>query len=68
MIRGRVKANEDTGLRIVNSLTTDIQAAHQAGLRAVWVNRSGKSRDNSVKPDWEIASLDVLINILAKFR
>ena len=68
MILGRLKANEDTALMIGNSLTTDIQAAHQAGLRAVWVNRSGKSRDNSVKPDWEIASLDMLINILAAFR
>jgi putative hydrolase of the HAD superfamily len=68
MILGRLNANVETALMIGNSLTNDIQAAQQADLRAVWVNRSGKFRDDSITPDWEISDLDALIHILATFK
>jgi putative hydrolase of the HAD superfamily len=51
-------------LVIGNSLSTDVQGAQQAGMRAIWVNRSGMARDSQITPDWEISTLDDLPAIL----
>jgi len=40
-----------------NSLRRDIAGAKGAGLRAIWVNRSGLARDGAIVPDAEITSL-----------
>jgi putative hydrolase of the HAD superfamily len=64
MLLERLKTNPETCVMIGNSLTSDVGGAQSAGMRAVWVNRSGKTRDNSIVPDWEISSLDELIPIL----
>lgn len=64
MILIRLKANPETSLMVGNSLTSDIQGAQSIGMRTVWINRSGKSRDDSVVPDWEISNLDELYAIL----
>jgi len=60
----RLNAGPETSLMIGNSLTSDVQGAQGIGMRTVWINRSGKARDDSVVPDWEIASLEELDTIL----
>jgi putative hydrolase of the HAD superfamily len=65
MILTRLKACAETSLMIGDNLTSDVQGAQEAGLRAAWVNRSGRCRDGSIVPDWEISSLDELNPILA---
>jgi putative hydrolase of the HAD superfamily len=67
MLLGRIGAKKEKALMIGNSLATDIQGAHEAGIRAVWINRTGKPRDNSIIPDWEISGLQDLPPLLAKF-
>jgi len=64
MLLERLKANPEACVMIGNSLTSDVGGAQSAGMRAVWVNRWGKTRDNSIVPDWEISSLDELIPVL----
>jgi putative hydrolase of the HAD superfamily len=65
MLVAKLKSRVETTLMIGNSLSTDIAGAQEAGLRAVWINRTGKTRENSVAPDWEISSLNELASILA---
>ena len=64
MILARLKASPKTSLMIGNSLTSDVQGAQAIGMQTVWVNRLGKSRDDSVVPDWEISCLDELDTVL----
>ncbi len=64
MILTRLKASPETSLMIGNSLTSDVQGAQGIGMQAVWINRSGKFRDDNVIPDWEISALDELDTIL----
>jgi len=64
MILIRLKASAKTSLMIGNSLTSDVQGAQSIGMQTVWINRSGKSRDDSIVPDWEISSLDELDAVL----
>jgi putative hydrolase of the HAD superfamily len=64
MLLARLNSNAEATLMIGNSLSTDIAGAQAAGLRAVWINRAGKPREDSVAPDWEIASLSELASIL----
>lgn len=64
IIIARLKASPKTSLMIGNSLASDVQGAQGIGMRTVWVNRSGKSRDDSIVPDWEISSLDELDSVL----
>jgi putative hydrolase of the HAD superfamily len=66
MILTRLKANPKTSLMIGNSLTSDVQGARSIGMQAVWINRPGKSRDDSIIPDWEITSLDELDSIACR--
>ncbi len=63
-ILARLKAESKTSLMIGNSLTSDIQGAQTIGMQTVWINRSSKSRDDSVVPDWEISGLDELDAVL----
>lgn len=52
----RVNASADQAVMFGDSLTTDIEAARRAGVRAVWFNRTGmKSDDPSLD---EVSSLD----------
>lgn len=46
-----------------DDLLLDVQGAQRAGLRAVWMNRTGKTNDipHQVQPDAVVASLDELI-------
>jgi putative hydrolase of the HAD superfamily len=65
MLLDRMETSADRTLMIGDSLENDVQGAQGAGMRAVWVNRTGRVRDSHILPDWEIASLDQLIPILA---
>ena len=58
-------ARADTTLMIGNNLTSDIRGAQDVGLRAVWLNRCSRSRDDRIIPDWEISSLNELPRILS---
>jgi putative hydrolase of the HAD superfamily len=60
----RLGATTESVLMIGNSLNSDIQGAQGAGIRAVWLNRSGQYHDIGIIPDWEISSLDELPPIL----
>lgn len=42
----------------------DVQGAHSAGVRGIWLNRRGKNRDDEVQPDAEIATLKELPPLL----
>ena len=68
MLLSQLKADPETTLMIGNSLSTDIAGAQEAGLRTVWLNRAGKTRDNSIEPDWEITGLMELTPILAGLK
>ena len=43
---------------IGDSLTSDIKGGINAGIKTVWFNHEGKSRDESIVPDYEVHSLD----------
>ena len=51
-------------VHVGDSLETDVQGAHNAGARSVWLNRNGDSTAPDVEPDAEIASLRELTEIL----
>jgi HAD superfamily hydrolase (TIGR01549 family) len=57
-------APEDTW-HVGDSLATDVAGAKAAGLTAVWLNRTGTTREESQpRPDHEIASLTGLLPLL----
>jgi putative hydrolase of the HAD superfamily len=60
----RLNVSPETSLMIGNSLISDVKGAQSVGMRAVWLNRSGKIRDDSIIPDWEISSLNQLSSVL----
>jgi len=55
-------------LYVGDDLLLDVQGAQQAGLRAAWMNRSGKRNDlaEQVQPDVEVDSIDALLDWLGK--
>lgn len=57
-------------LYVGDDLVLDVQGAQQAGLRAAWMNRSGKINDQAaqVRPDVEVDSLDALLAWLQSAR
>jgi len=65
MLLARLGSSAGRAVMIGDRLATDVLGAQQAGMRAVWVNRSGKSGDPEIVPDWEISTLDELMPIFA---
>ena len=53
-------------LYVGDDLLLDVQGAQQAGLRAAWMNRSGKRNDlaGEVQPDVEVTGIDALLDWL----
>ena len=43
-----------------DSLTRDILGAQRAGLKGIWLNRSGRDLDDQVTPDFQITNLEQL--------
>lgn len=64
ILLGRLGADAEAALMIGNNLQSDIEGAQHAGMRAIWVNRSGERVENGVVPDWEISTLQELDAIL----
>jgi trans-aconitate methyltransferase len=60
----RLGASAGEAIMIGNSLHSDIRGAQQAGLRAVWVNRSGAAREDGIVPDGEVPDLRALTHII----
>ena len=51
-------------LHVGDHIEYDVQGANDAGVRSVWLNRTGESRRNGVKPDLEVSSLTELADAL----
>lgn len=51
-------------LMVGNSLERDIKGACNAGIGSVWINRNGTPNTNDIRPDYEIAGLNELMEIL----
>jgi putative hydrolase of the HAD superfamily len=62
----RLGSTAEGSIMIGDRLSTDIQGAQGVGIRSVWVNRSRKSPDSPVIPDWEISSVEELSCILSE--
>jgi putative hydrolase of the HAD superfamily len=55
-------------IMVGNSLKRDIAGAQQAGIKAIWVNRSGAPCHKDVKPDAEVSTLSALPDLLDEFE
>jgi putative hydrolase of the HAD superfamily len=53
----RFGVSPEQAVMVGDSLQSDISGAKATGIKAVWLNRKGILRDNSVIPDIEIPSL-----------
>jgi putative hydrolase of the HAD superfamily len=53
-------------LMVGDTLERDIRGARNAGLRTVWINRFGTSRDDAIVPDAELTSLEKLPDAIAE--
>ncbi len=60
----RLAVAADEALMIGDSLHSDVRGAQTTGMKAVWLNRTGHPRDDTVVPDHEIASLTELMHLL----
>lgn len=60
----RLAVTADEALMIGNSLDSDVQGAQAVGMKAIWLNRPGRTRDDTIVPDHEIASLTELMHLL----
>jgi putative hydrolase of the HAD superfamily len=62
----RLGVTADDVVMIGNSLKSDVQGAQAVGIRAVWVNRAGESRDGNIVPDLEVSNLAELSETLRR--
>ena len=60
----RAGCDPDQLLHVGDSLETDVEGAKAVGVRAVWLNREGKPNESGTKPDYEIALLTELPELL----
>lgn len=61
----RLAVTADEALMVGNSLGSDVQGAQSVGMKAVWLNRAGRSRDGTIIPNHEITDLTELMHLLA---
>jgi len=59
----RLDVSADRLVMVGNSLANDVAGPQRAGLRAVWMNRTGAS-SGEVRPDGKIARLDELRSVI----
>jgi putative hydrolase of the HAD superfamily len=64
LLMARLGSNPDSTIMVGDRLITDVQGAQSAGMRAVWVNRSGSVPHDGIVPDWEISTLDELVPLV----
>jgi len=63
-ILSRLKVTIKQVAIIGNNLRSDVQGAQEIGIKAIWLNRIGRLRYNSVVPDFEISTLHELKEIV----
>jgi putative hydrolase of the HAD superfamily len=51
-------------LHVGDSLTCDVAGANGVGAISVWLNRDNAENDGTISPDYEITSLDSLLDLL----
>ncbi|UCB42656.1 MAG: HAD family hydrolase [Dehalococcoidales bacterium] len=51
-------------LHVGDSLENDVEGAHNAGIRCVWLNRDNIENKTDITPDYEIHSMTELVDIL----
>ena len=54
----------DELLHVGDHIEYDVRGANDAGVRSVWLNRTGESPTKGVKPDLEVTSLRELTDAL----
>lgn len=54
----------EQAVMVGDKLTTDIKGGNAAGLTTVWINRSDRTKDPDIVPDFEVRSLTELHSIL----
>jgi putative hydrolase of the HAD superfamily len=59
-----LRISSGRAVMVGNSLNSDVRGAQHAGIRAVWLNRTGQSNQSSTVPDFEVASLIALPGLL----
>ncbi|WP_123040656.1 HAD family hydrolase [Cohnella candidum] len=52
------------GIMVGDKLTTDILGSNRVGMKNLWLNRHGVSRDDSIVPAYEAADLEPLFRII----
>lgn len=60
------KCHREEMLHIGDSLKDDVGGAQAAGIKSVWLNRNREMNTTAITPDFEIASLSELPEILSK--
>jgi len=54
----------ESAFNIGDSLERDVLGAKVVGIKTVWINRHGLSRDGSIVPDYEVPNLRQLMDII----
>ena len=57
LVLSRFDVTAGEAMMIGDSLRSDVQGAQAVGMKAVWLNRSGRTRDDTVVPDVEVSDL-----------
>jgi putative hydrolase of the HAD superfamily len=57
LVLSRLGVKPESTIYVGDSLESDILGANAIGIKTVWVNRHGLSRDRSIVPDLEVSSL-----------
>jgi putative hydrolase of the HAD superfamily len=60
----RLGVKRESVYNIGDSLERDIRGAKAAGIKTIWINRHGLSRDESIIPDIEVANLGQLVSTI----
>jgi FMN phosphatase YigB (HAD superfamily) len=55
-------------LVVGDSLKADIAGARAAGMRSAWVNRSREAQPAEPRPDWTVATLDEVVELVCTGR
>lgn len=62
----RLGVGAEAAVMVGNSLKSDIAGAKQAGLKTIWLNRTGAPREDDIEPDAQISQLGELGKILSR--
>jgi putative hydrolase of the HAD superfamily len=64
LVLSRLGISPESAWNVGDSLERDVFGAKAVGIKAVWLNRHGTSKDESVVPDFEVSSLGQLTAII----